>query len=287
MNVIETKQLTKMYGKARGILDSNLVIKEGDLFGFIGPNGSGKSTTIRLLLGMIYPTKGSAYVFGKDATKYGCEIRKEIGYMPSEAQFYGQMRVAEVIKLAANLHKKDCSVVAKDLCERFQVDTKKKVEDLSLGNRRKVSIVCALQHEPKLCILDEPTSGLDPLMQKEFFKVIKERNEQGATIFLSSHVLSEVQQYCNQAAIIKEGRIIKKGSVESLGKSNAKRINITGIKEMPNLPEVRDITPLDHGYSFLYQGEMTQLITSLQGVSLRDMTITEPSLEEMFMHFYE
>lgn len=287
MNVIETKQLTKMYGKARGILDSNLVIKEGDLFGFIGPNGSGKSTTIRLLLGMIYPTKGSAYVFGKDVTKYGCEIRKEIGYMPSEAQFYGQMRVAEVIKLAANLHKKDCSTVAKELCERFQVDTKKKVEDLSLGNRRKVSIVCALQHEPKLCILDEPTSGLDPLMQKEFFKVIKERNEQGATIFLSSHVLSEVQQYCNQAAIIKEGRIIKRGSVDSLGKSNAKRINITGIKEMPNLPEVRDIKTLDHGYSFLYQGDMTQLITSLQGVPLRDMTITEPSLEEMFMHFYE
>ena len=287
VKVIETKQLTKYYGKARGIIESNLVVNEGDVFGFIGPNGAGKSTTIRTILGMIKPTSGSAHVFGKDVVENGVQIRRNIGYMPSEAQFYPQMRVEDVIKLAANLHKKDCVEVANELCDHFQVDRKKKIEDLSLGNRKKISIVCALQHEPELLILDEPTSGLDPLMQKEFFDVLQDRNKKGTTIFLSSHVLPEIQEYCNRAAIIKEGRIIAQGPVEELAKSNAKRVTIYGIKEMPQISETIDIKEVDHGFSFLYKGKIKELLPILNKMDIKDLTITEPSLEEIFMHFYQ
>ena len=287
MNIIETNHLTKYYGKARGIIDSNLTVCEGDIFGFIGPNGAGKSTTIRLLLGMIYPTKGNSFIFGKDCAKHGVKIREEIGYMPSEAQFYSQLRVEEAILLAAKLHNKDCREEASSLCERFQVDTKKKIEDLSLGNRKKVSIVCAMQHKPKLLILDEPTSGLDPLMQKEFFRVLHERNAEGATIFLSSHVLPEIQQHCNQAAIIKEGKIIRCGNVDELVRSNAKRVSISGIHALEGLENMFDVKEIEQGINFLYRGDMPTLLGACQGKPITDMTITEPSLEEMFLHFYE
>ncbi len=287
MNVIETKNLTKYYGKARGIIDSNLAVEEGDIFGFIGPNGAGKSTTIRLLLGMIKPSRGNCYIFGKDCTTESKDILKEVGYMPSEAQFYGQLRVEQVIKLAADLHRMDCSKNATRLCERFQVDTKKKIEDLSLGNRRKVSIVCALQHNPKLLILDEPTSGLDPLMQKEFFAELNERNAQGTTIFLSSHVLAEVQEYCKKAAIIKEGKLIVSGLVEELAKTNMKRVCIKGIKDLPELGPVVDVKHQNDDFDFLYKGHPQDLVTALNGLSFEDITISDPSLEEIFMHFYE
>lgn len=287
MKAIETVALTKYYGKSRGIIDSNLVVEEGEIFGFIGPNGSGKSTTIRLLLGMIKPTKGSCYIYGKDCTTKGKEILKEVGYMPSEAQFYGQLRVEQVIKLAADLHRKDCTKTATRLCERFQIDTKKKVEDLSLGNRRKVSIVCAMQHDPRLLILDEPTSGLDPLMQKEFFAELNERNAKGATIFLSSHVLAEVQEYCKKAAIIKEGKIIVNGLVEELGKTNMKRVCIKGLEYLPDFGPVIDVKEQKDSFDFLYKGHPKDLVTALQGVSFTDLTISDPSLEEIFMHFYE
>lgn len=287
MKAIETRNLTKYYGKARGIIESNLTVEEGDIFGFIGPNGAGKSTTIRLLLGMIKPSKGSCYIFGKDCTTEGKQILKQVGYMPSEAQFYGQMRVEQIIKLAADLHRKDCSKTAARLCERFQVDTKKKVEDLSLGNRRKVSIVCAMQHDPELLILDEPTSGLDPLMQKEFFTELNERNAKGTTIFLSSHVLAEVQEYCKKAAIIKEGKLVVSGLVEELAKTNMKRVCIKGIEELPNLGPVIDVEQQGDQFNFLYKGNSRNLIAALYGLDFEDISITDPSLEEIFMHFYE
>ena len=287
MNALETKNLTKYYGKARGIIDSNLTVEEGDIFGFIGPNGAGKSTTIRLLLGMIKPTSGNCYIFGKDCTSEGKAILKEVGYMPSEAQFYSQLKVEQVIKLAADLHRKNCADTAARLCERFQIDTKKKIEDLSLGNRRKVSIVCAMQHDPKLLILDEPTSGLDPLMQKEFFAELKERNEKGTTIFLSSHVLQEVQEYCKKAAIIKEGKLIVSGLVDELAKTNMKRVSIKGIKELPKLGAIADVKQQNDEFDFLYKGRPQQLVRALQDTPFLDITITDPSLEEIFMHFYE
>ncbi|MGN0622566.1 MAG: ABC transporter ATP-binding protein, partial [Oscillospiraceae bacterium] len=216
MAVIETKKLTKSYGKARGITELDLTVNEGEFFGFIGPNGAGKSTTIRTLLGLIFPTSGEAKVFGKDIVRDKTEILARVGYMPSEAAFYNGMRVKEVIALSAKLRKADCSAEAVRLCERLELDTEKRIEELSLGNRKKVAVVCALQHKPDLCVLDEPTSGLDPLMQKEFFNILNERHAAGATIFLSSHVLSEIQKYCSRAAIIKEGRLIALDSVENL-----------------------------------------------------------------------
>lgn len=217
MYAIETTNLTKYYGRSRGIIDLNLTVKEGEFFGFIGPNGAGKSTTIRTLLGLNRPTSGNGQVLGMDIDTDRNKILSAAGYLPSEAIFYAGMRVRDVLKLSAELRKKDCSLAAGELCERLQLDTSRKVSQLSFGNRKKVAIIAALQHDPRLLILDEPTSGLDPLMQREFFSIIRERNEQGVTVFLSSHVLSEIQRNCSRAVIIREGRII--GSVSDFSGS--------------------------------------------------------------------
>jgi len=286
MNVIETNGLTKYYGKSRGIIDLSLSVVEGDFFGFIGPNGSGKSTTIRSLLGLITPTSGSGLIFGMDCVRNKLEILSDVGYVPSEAMFYSGMRVDEIIALSAKLHKKDCTIKAKELCERFSVDTKKKVDELSLGNRRKVSIVCAMQHEPRLYILDEATSGLDPLMQNEFFSLLNECNKAGATIFMSSHVLSEIQRYCRHAGVVREGKLITVSTVEEITKSRAKRVVLHGIQIAPKLSGIYDASTYDDHISFLYSGEMHSLIASLVGFPITDMTVSEPDLDEIFMHFY-
>ena len=285
--IIEINNLTKTYGKSRGITDISFSVNEGDIFGFIGPNGAGKSTTIRSLLGLISPTSGSISIFGKENRQNLVDILSDIGYMPSEAMFYPNMRVSEVIEYAAKLHKKDCSKHAKELCEILQVDTKKRIDELSLGNRKKISIICSMQHEPSLYIMDEPTSGLDPLMQKEFFNLLLQKNKQGATIFLSSHVLSEIQRYCKNAAIIREGHLIAVDSVENLAKTNARRIKINGIDKVPVLDGLLDISESKDNVSFLYNGKIPKLISSLNGMPITDMVIEEPSLEEIFMHFYE
>lgn len=287
MMIIETKGLTKYYGKARGIIDLNLTVEEGEFFGFIGPNGAGKSTTIRTLLGLIHPTSGEAKIFGKDIARQKTEILADIGYMPSEATFYNGMKVRDIISLSAKMHKKDCAQEASVLCERLALDTQKRVEDLSLGNRKKVAIVCALQHKPKLCILDEPTSGLDPLMQKEFFDILKERHAEGATIFFSSHVLSEIQKNCSRAAIIKEGHLIALDRVEQLAKTNAKRITLHGIQSLPAAFETTSLETTGDSVSFLYNGDMKKLLQSISELPFSDITITEPDLEEVFMHYYE
>lgn len=287
MAVIETKKLTKSYGKARGITELDLTVNEGEFFGFIGPNGAGKSTTIRTLLGLIFPTSGEAKVFGKDIVRDKTEILARVGYMPSEAAFYNGMRVKEVIALSAKLRKADCSAEAARLCERLELDTEKKIEELSLGNRKKVAVVCALQHKPDLCVLDEPTSGLDPLMQKEFFNILNERHAAGATIFLSSHVLSEIQKYCTRAAIIKEGRLIALDSVENLSRTSAKRVILHGVCEIPQLPDAKNVEASENSVSFLYGGDLKKLLNTISELPVDDMTITEPDLEEIFMHYYE
>lgn len=287
MAAIEIKNLTKSYGKARGITDVNLVVEEGEFFGFIGPNGAGKSTTIRTLLGMIQVTSGEARVLGYDIQRESTKILAETGYLPSEAVFYSGMKVKEVLKLSADLHKKDCKEECARLCERLQLDVNRKVDELSFGNRKKVAIVCALQHNPRLLILDEPTSGLDPLMQKEFFDILRERNENGTTIFLSSHILSEVQNHCKRAAIIREGRLIACDHVEALAKTNAKRVSIAGEISIAGLEGVRDIKKEQDSINFLYSGDMNTLIQHISKASIKDLSITEPDLEEIFMHYYE
>lgn len=286
MNAIETNKLTKYYGKSRGIIDLDLAVEQGEFFGFIGPNGAGKSTTIRTLLGLIQPTTGSARILGKDILTEKEAILAQVGYLPSEAMFYSGMRVKDVIKLSADLRKKDCRKEAENLCRRLDLDTSKKVEELSFGNRKKVSIVCALQHNPAVCILDEPTSGLDPLMQREFFSILKELHEQGTTIFLSSHILSEIQRNCTRAAIIREGRIIACDSVEVLGRTNAKRIHIQGDLDLSSLSGIKDLKRSEHGMSFLFGGDINELIRALSGQDIHDLSIAEPDLEEIFMHYY-
>ncbi|WP_022774964.1 ABC transporter ATP-binding protein [Butyrivibrio sp. AE2015] len=211
-NVIEISHLTKSYGKSRGVIDVSFNVKEGDIFGFLGPNGAGKSTTIRSMLGFLKINSGNIKILGMDSVKDHEKILKNIGYMPSEAWFYDSMKVSDVIKYAADVRGLDCSKEAAKLCERLKVDTHKKIKQLSLGNRKKVSIVCAMQHRPRLFIFDEPTGGLDPLMQKKFFELINEYVAQGATCLLSTHVLSEVDKYCKNAAIMREGRLTMLGT---------------------------------------------------------------------------
>lgn len=286
MNAIQTDSLTKFYGNSRGIIDLDIKVNEGEFFGFIGPNGAGKSTTIRILLGLIHKTRGNAWILGKDISKEKEQILSEVGYLPAEAVFYPNMRGRDLIRLSADLHRKDCRKAADDLCERLQLDSSRRISELSFGNRKKLAIICALQHDPKLCILDEPTGGLDPLMQREFFKILKERNQKGMTVFLSSHILSEVQRFCSRAAIIREGRIIASGSVEELARTNAKRVSIRGSLDLTGLSHVRDLHISDDIISFLYGGDINILLSKLNGYQLKDLTISEPDLEEIFLHYY-
>lgn len=287
MEAIKIENLTKYYGKARGVEQISLSVAEGEFFGFIGPNGAGKSTTIRTLLGLIGPTSGGASVLGLDIVKDREKILAQVGYLPSEAVFYSGMRVKDVLKLSADMRKKNCREAAEVLCRRLQLDTARKVEDLSFGNRKKVAIVCALQHDPELLILDEPTSGLDPLMQKEFFEILRERNEKGTTVFLSSHILSEIQRNCTRAAIIRAGRIIACDSVDALSKTSARRVVIHGSVVLDGLEGIRDREDNGETISFLYNGEMERLLKVLAAGHISDLSVSEPDLEEIFMHYYE
>ncbi len=286
MDAIKTTSLTKYYGRARGITDMNLTVEQGDFFGFIGPNGAGKSTTIRTLLGLTSPSEGSAQILAMDISRQKEEILSHVGYMPSEASFYRNMRVRDVIGFSAELRRRDCRAEARNLCERLELDVNKKIRELSLGNRKKVSIVCALQHMPEVCILDEPTSGLDPLMQREFYSILEERNKNGATIFVSSHILSEVQRYCRHAAVIREGRLLVSDSTQNLGHTDTKRVRLRGAKLPLELPDMKDVQTDGDSVSFLYGGSLKDLLHVLARLSLTDVSITEPDLEEIFMHYY-
>ena len=286
MNAIQTDGLTKFYGRSRGIIDFDLEVHEGEFYGFIGPNGAGKSTTIRILMGLIHKTRGSARIFGKDISKEKEQILSVTGYLPSEAVFYPDMRGRDLIRLSADLRRKDCRKASADLCERLQLDPSRRISELSFGNRKKLAVVCALQHDPLLCILDEPTGGLDPLMQREFFEILKERNKKGMTVFLSSHILSEVQRFCSRAAIIREGKIIASGSVEELTRTNAKRVTVRGTFDPSGLPGVRDLQISGDTVSFLYGGDINLLLSRLSRHQIMDLSISEPDLEEIFLHYY-
>ena len=272
--VIEIENLTKNYGKNRGINDVSFSIEEGDIFGFLGPNGAGKSTTIRTLLGLIKKDDGKAKIFGREigSNKDFEYILKDVGYMPSEAMFYPEMRVSDTIKFAANVRRKDCGDEARMLCEKLQLDVNKKIEELSLGNRKKVSIVCAMQHKPKLFVFDEPTSGLDPLMQAEFFELINEYVKNGATCMLSTHVLSEVKNYCKHVGIMKEGKLLKVDEVSNITKTNAKKIKIVRNGKLQE---------------FIYKGDIKEIYKEIQGDDIDDVLIEDPSLDEIFMHYYQ
>ncbi|PKL31427.1 ABC transporter [Candidatus Saccharibacteria bacterium HGW-Saccharibacteria-1] len=294
MNIIETKKLTKYYGKSLGISEIDLEIKEGEIFGFIGPNGAGKSTTIRTLLGLVYPTSGSATIFGKDIIEFGPEIKEDIGYLPSEVFYYDGMRVIDLLKYSGSFYKKDQAVILKkikELAEYLDLDLKKKIDDLSYGNKKKVGIIQGLLHEPKLIILDEPTGGLDPLMQQRFFDLLREENKKGVTILFSSHILSEVQKLCDRVAIIKDGKIVKIDNIKDLAKDTHKRFKLEfkgeiDRKQVTELIGVSDLAFDDNNASFLLKGNINEAIKLIAGFELTNLLVEEPDLEEIFMHYY-
>ncbi|OIK16021.1 ABC transporter [Bacillus sp. MUM 116] len=289
MNVIELNHLTKTYGNARGITDISFHVEDGEIFGFIGPNGAGKSTTIRTLLSLIYPTSGSATIFGKDSVKFAPEIKKEIGYLPSEVFYYDNMKVKDLLKYSASFYKKDCSKRIRELAEIMDLDLNKKIDDLSFGNKKKVGIVQGLLHDPELIILDEPTSGLDPLMQQKFFDLLKEENKKGKTILFSSHILSEVQKMCDRVAIIKEGRLVKVEKISTLRENNHKKFKLETKTPITNLTidGVTNLEVKENITSFLYSGNINLILKKLSEFELENLWIDEPDLEEIFMHYYE
>ena len=290
VSIIEVNNLTKYYGKARGIVDVSFNVDEGEIFGFIGPNGAGKSTTIRLFCSLIYPSSGEAKIFGKDAIKYGPEIRQDIGYLPSEVFYYDRMKVIDLLKYSASFYNKDCTKRMHELSEIMELDLHRRIDDLSYGNKKKVGIVQGLLHEPKLLLLDEPTSGLDPLMQKKFYKLIREENERGVTVFLSSHILGVVQKMCSRVAIIKEGSIVDIQDVRTLEHDNYKKIHIVAgeIDEKRfDIPGVIKLEKENGAVSFFYKGDVNQITRAISAQDISDVTIEEPTLEEIFMHYYE
>ncbi|WLD91568.1 ABC transporter ATP-binding protein [Alkalihalobacillus sp. AL-G] len=291
MKAIEMQNLTKYYGKHRAVTDLNLTVQEGEVYGFIGPNGAGKSTTIRMLLNFIFPTKGYAKIFGKDIITESMAIKKDVGYLPSEVHYYDNMKVKELLNYSAGFYKKKASNTRiKELSDRLELDLSKKFEDLSFGNRKKVGIVQALLHEPRLLIMDEPTGGLDPLMQHTFFDLLLEEKEKGVTIFFSSHILSEVQKMCDRVAIIKEGELIANDTIENLTKNQFKNVTILLAEEQTidlTLEGIIRQEQLGQTLKLLYRGDVHALVHEISQHTYRDLLIEEPSLDEIFMHFYE
>jgi ABC-2 type transport system ATP-binding protein len=265
-------------------------VEEGEIFGFIGPNGAGKSTTIRLLLSLIRPTGGSAMVFGKDVVTHGPEIRRDIGYLPSEVFYYEGMKVIDLLKYSASFYKCDCTQRLHELSDTMELELNRRISDLSYGNKKKVGIVQGLLHSPKLLFLDEPTSGLDPLMQRKFFDLIRKENTRGVTVFFSSHILGEVQRLCNRVGIIKEGRIAEISDIRSLQQNNYKKVNLVADGLNPaafNLPGVTNLQAENGSLHFFFKGDINAVLQKFGTFKVVDVTIEEPTLEEIFMHYYE
>ncbi|HEY9063285.1 MAG TPA: ABC transporter ATP-binding protein [Pseudobacteroides sp.] len=289
MNAIEINNLTKYYGRSRGIIDVNLEVKEGEIFGFIGPNGAGKSTTIRTLLAFIFPDSGNARILGMDCFKDQARIKMNIGYLPSEVSYYDDMSVRDLLFYSAKFYKKDCSKRINELSQTLELDLNKRIDSLSYGNKKKVAVVQSLLHEPKLLILDEPTGGLDPLMQNRFFEILKEENKKGVTIFFSSHILSEVQKMCNRVAIVKEGKILKVETIDKLRGEKHRKVIVEFKSEGNNLsiPGMRNVERKERNTQFLYSGDINDLLKKLATLEVDNLWLEEPSLEEIFMHYYE
>ena len=290
MSEIEVTNLTKNYGKARGITDVSFSVEAGEIFGFIGPNGAGKSTTIRLLLSLIHPTGGSAKVFGKDVVAHGPEIRRDIGYLPSEVYYYEGMKVIDLLKYSASFYAGDSTQRLRELSAIMELDLNRRISDLSYGNKKKVGIVQGLLHSPKLLFLDEPTSGLDPLMQRKFFDLLRAENARGVTVFFSSHILGEVQRLCTRVAIIRAGRIVEISDIRVLQQNNYKKIRVTadGLTQAAiDLSGVTNLKTENDTVSFFFKGDINTVLRKLSGFQVVDVSIEEPTLEEIFMHYYE
>jgi ABC-2 type transport system ATP-binding protein len=287
--VVETEGLTKYYGRTKGIEDLSLSIEEGEIFGYLGPNGAGKTTTIRLLLNLIFPTRGKAKIFGKSVVKDGVEIRSRVGYIPGEVSLYEKMTGEEIISYFAGIRGQK-PLRFKELQERFDFNPKTKVGELSHGNKQKLAILLAFSFDPELYLLDEPTSGLDPLMQQEFYALLKEEKEKGKTIFFSSHILPEVEKVCDRVGILKEGNLI---AVEKVGNLKGKKIRHVSVvfsdsvsPERFKLPGVDVSTSGKRQFKMVVKGDIDPLIKAISKYKVEEINISHASLEEVFLEFY-
>lgn len=288
MDIIKIRNLKKYYGKNIGVEDINLNVEKGKIFGFIGPNGAGKSTTIRVLMNLLKDYKGEAFVDFHDSEK-NKNKNQYIGYVPSEINLYKNIKVKEILEFNSKVKDYD-KEENKKLSDYFSLDTNKKVVELSHGNKKKLSIICAIANDPDLIILDEPTNGLDPIIQKKFYDLLLKKAKEGKTIFFSSHNLNEIRNLCDEVAIIKEGRIIESGEIDSLDKAKLKKVKIT-LPEKSNLDfkgkSYKQVKKQKNIVSFNYFGDINNLIETLQKEKIKDLSIEEPSLEEVFFHYYE
>jgi ABC-2 type transport system ATP-binding protein len=288
---ILTRGLSKSYSGHRGIESVDLRVEEGEIFGFIGPNGAGKTTTVRTLLNLIFPTSGSAEIFGRDVVREGREVRRSVGYVPAEVKYYPGRSVRELLRYAASLRGISNLSRAWALAERLALDTGRRIDELSSGNVKKVALVQSLLHSPRLLILDEPTGGLDPLVQNRLSDLLREENARGVTIFFSSHVLSEVQRLCRRVAIVKEGRIVASEDVASLRQKRLRKVSFTSVR--PPAPSdfpsghAKELVREGDAVRLLYAGDSNTLVRELARFDIHQLRIEEPTLEEVFLHYYD
>jgi ABC-2 type transport system ATP-binding protein len=289
--IIQTEKLTKFYGPHRGIVDVDLTVNEGEIFGFLGPNGAGKTTTIRTALDLIRPTTGRALVFGIESSSDPVTIHRRIGYIPGEFALYDRLTGGQTIEYFANLRGGVDPAYQADLIARFDLDPSRRYKEYSKGNKQKVGLIVALQHQPELLILDEPTSGLDPLVQQTFFAFIREAKADGRTVFLSSHILSEVERTCDRVAIIRDGQIVRLDRVEALRDLAHHQVELrfTGpvpASEFEGLPGVSDVVADEHTLRLRVSGPITPVVRAAARYELADFVSREPSLEETFLAEY-
>lgn len=290
MNAIEIKNLTKVYGKNRGIQDINISVKEGEIYGFIGPNGAGKSTTIKTLLNFIYPTSGEALIFGMDSVKESEKIKEYIGYVPSEVRYYDDVKVKDIIKYAQSFYPKSNKEYVDRICNELELDMNKKMGELSLGNKKKVAIAQCLINNPKLLILDEPTNGLDPLMQKKLFNILIEEKEKGNTVFLSSHNLVEVQNLCDRVCVIKEGKIVDIIEIEKSKTELKLKVTLSSSDITDDIVLNLSDKILDKNgklYTFIYSKNIDSLVKELANYKIDELLIEKENLEDAFLNYYE
>lgn len=290
MNAIEIKNLTKVYGKNRGIQDINISVKEGEIYGFIGPNGAGKSTTIKTLLNFIYSTSGEALIFGMDSVKESEKIKEYIGYVPSEVRYYDDVKVKDIIKYAQSFYPKSNKEYVDRICNELELDMNKKMGELSLGNKKKVAIAQSLINNPKLLILDEPTNGLDPLMQKKLFNILIEEKEKGNIVFLSSHNLVEVQNLCDRVCVIKEGKIVDIIEIEKSKTELKLKVTLSSSDITDDIVLNLSDKILDKNgklYTFIYSKNIDSLVKELANYKIDELLIEKENLEDAFLNYYE
>lgn len=287
--VLEVKHLKKYYGKIRGIEDVSIQLNKGEIFGFIGPNGSGKSTTIRTVMHLINKTSGTIKIDGKEFNKDDIVLKEEIGYLPSEIFLYEDLTVKEMLDFHESFYKRDIHARRKELVQLLKLDESKKIEDLSLGNAKKLGIILAFMHEPKILILDEPTSGLDPIMQQVFYQLLLEEKKKGTTILYSTHILSEVSKICDRIGMIKEGRIIKEERIEDMKQNSLTYLTIDSeeiekIKKTLNLKVI-----MEQGTTIKFVNHLTpnEMMNLLSPFKINKLLVEEVTIEDLFLEYYK